>query len=399
MHFMGYERPDGSVGIRNHVIIIPSVSCGNEMAARIAEQVPGVKPIFNNHSCSRLKTDNDLATRALVGLGANPNAAAALVVGAGCDTVPASEVADGIARTRKPVDYVDIEKDGSYGKAVEKGVAVARALLAQTAALERKSCNIGNLTLGMKCTSSDTTSIIACNPVVGQATDFIIAHGGSAIFTETTELIGATHILTRRAADESVARTLCRRVEEMRQRIKRAKVDILRSQPNPGNMKGGLSTIEEKSLGGIGKAGTTPIKGVLEWGERPRTKGLFFMDGSANTQIVIVGLAAAGAQIMSLSMGGGVCARLRTSTINTAGGGLPVLPIIKTLSNPQSLPEADYFDVYVGGIVEGRETVAEAGKRLINEIIAVASGKMTKLESFTSPFQEVWEFYSIGPLV
>ena len=399
MHFMGYERPDGSVGIRNHVVIIPSVSCANEMAARIAEQVPGAKPIFNNHSCSRLKTDNDLAFRALIGLGANPNAAAALVVGAGCDTVPASEIADGIARTRKPVDYVDIEKEGSYGTTVEKGVAVARALLAQTAALERKSCSISNLTLGMKCTSSDTTSTIACNPVVGQATDFIIANGGSAIFTETTELIGATHILTRRAADDNVAQTLCRKVEEMRQRIKRAKVDILRSQPNPGNMKGGISTIEEKSLGGISKAGTTPIKGVLEWGERPRTKGLYFMDGTANTQMVIVGLAAAGAQVMSLSMGGGVCARLRTSTINTAGGGLPVLPIVKTLSNPQSLPEADYFDVYVGDIVEGRESVAEAGKRFIDEIIAVASGKMTKLENIASPFQEVWDFYSIGPLV
>lgn len=399
MHFLGYERSDGNVGIRNHVVIIPSVCCANEIAARIAEQVPGAKPIFNNHSCSRLKPDNDLAFRALVGLGANPNAAAALVVGAGCDTVPAGEIADGIARTRKPVDYVDIEKEGSYGTTVEKGVAIARALLARTAALERKSCNLSNLTLGMKCTSSDTTSTIACNPVVGKATDFIIANGGSAIFTETTELIGATHILTKRAADDIVARNLCRKVEEMRLRIKTAKVDVLRSQPNPGNIKGGISTLEEKSLGGIGKAGSTAIKGVLEWGERPRTNGLFFMDGSANTQLVIVGLAAAGAQVMSLSMGGGVCARLRTSTINTAGGGLPVLPIIKTLSNPQSLPEADYFDIYVGGIIEGRETVAGAGKRLVDEIIAVASGKMTKLESITSPFQEVWEFYSTGPLV
>jgi len=294
---------------------------------------------------------------------------------------------------------VDIEKEGSYGTAVEKGVGIARAFLAQTAALERKSCSIGNLTLGMKCTSSDTTSILACNPVVGQATDFIITNGGSAIFTETTELIGAEHILTRRAADGIVARNLCQKVEEMRKRIKRAKVDILRSQPNQGNIKGGISTLEEKSLGGIGKAGSTPIRGVLEWGERPRTKGLFFMDGSANTQLVIVGLAAAGAQVMSLSFGGGVCAQLRTSTINTAGGGLSVLPIIKTLSNPQSLSEVACFDVYVGGIIEGRETVAEAGKRLIDEIIAVASGKMTKLESIESPFKEVWEFYSTGPLV
>ena len=197
-------------------------------------------------------------------------------------------------------------------------------------------------------------------------------------------------------ADGIVARNLCQKVEEMRKRIKRAKVDILRSQPNQGNIKGGISTLEEKSLGGIGKAGSTPIRGVLEWGERPRTKGLFFMDGSANTQLVIVGLAAAGAQVMSLSFGGGVCAQLRTSTINTAGGGLPVLPIIKTLSNPQSLSEVAYFDVYVGGIIEGRETVAEAGKRLIDEIIAVASGKMTKLESIESPFKEVWEFYTPG---
>jgi altronate dehydratase large subunit len=399
MHFMGYERPDGSVGIRNHVVILPVVCCANEMAARIATEVPGAKPIFTNHSCSRLKTDNDLAIRAFTGLGANSNAGAVLVVGAGCDTVPAGEVAESIALIGKPVNYVDIEKEGSYGVVVEKGVEMSRDLVARTASLERKSCSVSNLTLGMKCTSSDTTSTIACNPVVGQATDFIISHGGSAIFTETTELIGATHILTRRAANEKVARALCQRVEDMRRRIKRARVDILRSQPNPGNMKGGISTIEEKSLGGISKAGTTPIRGVLEWGERPRTKGLFFMDGSANTQIVAIGLAAAGAQIMSLSMGGGVCARLRTSTINTAGGGLPVLPIVKSLSNPQSRAEADYFDIYVGDIIEGNESVADAGKRFIDEILAIASGKPTRLESIASPFQEVWEFYSVGPLV
>ena len=399
MQFLGYERPDGSVGIRNHVVILPSVCCANEIVARIAGQVPGIKPIFHNHSCSRLKSDNEMAHRALIGLGANPNAAAVLVVGVGCDTVPASVIADAIARVRKPVEYVDIEKDGSYEAVVEKGVDIARALLAKTASQARKSCAVSNLTLGMKCTSSDTTSVLACNPVVGRGTDFIINHGGTAIFTETTELIGAAHILSRRAANAIVAKDLCRKVDEMRQRIKKAKVDVLHSQPNPGNIKGGISTLEEKSLGGIGKTGHTSIQGVLEWGERPRRNGLFFMDGAANTHLVIVGLATAGAQLMSLSFGGGVCARLRTSTINTAGGGMPVLPIIKTLSNPHSLVEAPYFDVYAGGIIEGHETVARVGKRFIDEIIAVASGKITKLESIISPFNEVWEFYTTGPWV
>lgn len=399
MDFQGYIRPDGSVGIRNQVLIIPAICCANEMAARIAAQVPGVKTIFHNQSCSRMKTDNEMATRALIGLGANPNAAAVLVVGAGCDTISADEITDGIGRTKKPVACVDVEKDGSYEMVVEKGIDLARNFMAQATKLKRTSCGIRNLTLGMKCTSSDTTSVLACNPVVGQATDFIISQGGSAIFTETTELVGASHILAKRAVNETVVRSLCDKVEQMRLRIKRAKVDILRSQPNPGNIQGGISTLEEKSIGGIGKTGTMPIQGVLEWGEKPQGRGLFFMDGSANTQLVIIGLAAAGAQVMSLSFGGGVCSRLHTSTINTAGGGLPVLPVIKTLSNPHSIKEAIYFDIYAGGIIEGTETVASAGKRFTDEIIAIASGKMTKLEGITSPYQEVWDFYTTGPLV
>jgi altronate dehydratase large subunit len=399
LDFRGYPRANGAVGIRNHVVILPAVGCANELAARIADAAAGVKPIFHNHSCSRLKPDNDMARRALIGLGSNPNAAAVLVVGAGCDTIPAGEIADAIAVTGKPVACVDIELDGNYATTLVKGIAIARDFVSRTAGLERQSCSVSHLTLGMKCTASDTTSVLACNPTVGQATDFIIKNGGRAIFTETTEMIGAEHILAGRARNPAVARKLCRKVEAMHRRIKQCHVDLLHSQPNEGNIKGGISTIEEKSLGGIGKAGTTPIQDVLDWAESPAGKGLFFMDSSANTQLVAIGLAAAGAQFMSLSFGGGVCARLRTATIHTAGGGLPVLPTIKTLSNPQSWDEAAWFDVYAGGILEGTETVQDTGTRLIQELLAVASGKPTKLETISGPYQEVWEFYTTGPWV
>lgn len=340
-----------------------------------------------------------MARRALIGLGTNPNAAAVLVVGAGCDTIRADELAGAIAATKKPVAFVDIESDGGYGPALDRGIAIARDFLAQTADMERKSCAASHLTLGMKCTSSDTTSVLACNPTVGRATDFIVGCGGRAIFTETTEMIGAEHILARRARNPAVARRLCRTVQAMHRRIKNARVDMLRSQPNEGNIKGGISTIEEKSLGGIGKAGTAPIEGIMEWAERPAGNGLYFMDSPANTHLVAIGLAAAGAQLMSLSFGGGVCARLHTATIHTAGGGLPVLPTIKTLSNPTSRKEAAWFDIYAGGIIEGAESAEEAGDRLIAEILAVASGKPTKLENMTGPYQEVWEFYTTGPWV
>ncbi|MBN2186438.1 MAG: UxaA family hydrolase [Dehalococcoidia bacterium] len=398
MNFYGYLRPDGSVGARNHVAVIPAVRCANELAIRIADEAGmGVVALLHNQPCIHLKPDNEMALRVLIGLGTNPNVAAAVVVGIGCDGLPAQDIAEGIAKSNKPLELITIEREGSYQAALDKGVRVAKEMLSDASLLTRQPFDLSHLVLGTKCTASTPASALACNPTVGWAADAIIAQGGSAVFSETAEIVGAEHILAKRAADERTAQRIYEVANRMEKRMKDSGVDIRGSEPTPGNIQGGLTTLEEKSLGAIAKSGTSPIRGVLEWGEKLQGKGLFFMDGSANTPQIFLGLAAAGAQLMSLNFGGGLPARFRTSTAASCGG-LPILPVIKVLSSPKDSCEMEYFDVYAGTIIQGQESVPEVGERLLKEITAVASGKPTKLEMF-SRYQEVMEMYTTGPVL
>jgi len=396
MEFLGYERPDGLVGVRSYVALIPAGRCANELAARIADEVGGgVVALLHNQPCVHLKPDNEMALRTLIGLGMNPNVAAAIVIGIGCEGLPPQDIAEGIAKTDKPVELLTIEREGDYQKTLDRGIRIAQDMLADVSLLRRQPFDISHLILALKCGGSDATSAVACNPVAGWAADALIAQGGSAVFTETAEIIGAEHILAERAADERIAQRIYEVVARMEDRIRDAGVDVRGSEPTPGNIQGGLTTLEEKSLGAISKAGTTPIRGVLEWSEKPHGKGLFFMDCSANTPQIFLGMAAAGAQILTFGFGGGLPARFR-GTPASSGGGLPILPVIKILGNPEDSSEKEYFDIYVGTVVEGQEPVSEAGERLLKEIIAVASGKPTKLE-MSPRYQEIMEVYSTGP--
>ena len=398
MEFLGYERPDGSVGVRNYVALIPAGRCANELAARITDEVgEGVVALLHNQPCIHLKPDNEMALRTLIGLGTNPNVAAALVVGIGCEGLPPQDIAEGIAKSNKPLQLITIDREGNYQAVLDKGVRVAKQMLADASLLQRRPFGLSHLTFGTKCTASTPASAIACNPVVGWAADAIISQGGSAIFSETAEIIGAEHILAKRAADQKTAQRISQVAARMEKRMKDSGVDIRGSEPVPGNILGGITTLEEKSLGAIAKSGTTPIRGVLEWGERLEGKGLFFMDGSANTPQIFLGLAAAGAQIMSLNFGGGLPARFRSATAASCGG-LPILPVIKILSSPKDSAEMEYFDIYAGTIIQGQESVSEVGQRLLKEIIAVASGKPTKLEMFPR-YREVMEMYITGPVL
>jgi altronate dehydratase large subunit len=397
MEFLGYLRPNGTVGTRNYVAVIPAVRCANEICDRIAGELEGdVVALLHNHPCVNLKPDNEKALRTLIGLGANPNVAAAIVVGIGCDGIPAEDIAQGIAKSQKQVELLTVEKEGKYQLLVDKGLRFARKMLEAASQLKREAFGLDHLVFGSKCTGSTPESIIACNPVVGWAADAIIEEGGSALFSETAEIIGAEHILAKRASSEEVARRIFEVAARMEQRMKDSGVDIRGSQPVPGNIKGGMTTLEEKSLGAIAKSGASPIMGVLEWGERVAGRGLYFMDGSANTPQVFLGLAAAGAQVMSLNYGGGLPARFRNYTV--AVGGMPIVPVLKILSSPKDTDEVAYFDVYAGGVIEGRESVPEVGKRMLEEIIAIASGKPCKQEMH-SRYREPLEMYATGPIL
>ncbi len=397
MEFMGYKRPDGTVGVRNLVALIPAGRCANEMACRIADEAgAGVHPLLHNQPCVHVGPDNEAARQVLTGLGHNPNVAAAIVLGIGCDSISAVDLAADIAASGKPVEVLTIEREGDYDTVVSKGTRFARQMKADATLLQRKPFGLEWLKLAVKCGGSDTTSALGCNPVAGWAVDRIVDAGGAAIFSETAELIGAEHIVARRAATPEVAQKVLDAVARMDKRISDAGVDILGSEPTPGNIKGGLTSIEEKSLGAIAKSGSRPLQDVLMWGARLPGSGLYFMDGSANTPQMALGLAASGAQIMTFGYGGGLPSRFRGMPASSLGN-LPILPVIKIVSSPHVKSELDYFDVYAGSIIEGMESVDDVGQRLLGEILAVASGKPSKVE-LAPRYREVLEMWRTGPV-
>jgi altronate dehydratase large subunit len=395
MEFLGYERPDGSAGVRNHVVVIPAGRCSNDLAAVISDQVPKTTALLHNHGCLLLKPDNDSALRTLIGLGRNPNVAAVLVVGVGCESVSAVDIAAGISASGKPVDMVTVEKSGGFQAAVEKGVLSLRHMNELASQMVRTPCDIGKLTIGVKCGGSATLSGLAGNAAIGWALDKLIANNGSAIFTETTEIIGAEHVLVRRAASPEVGQRLLEFANRAETLIKNCGVDIRGTQPTPANIANGLTTIEEKSLGAIVKSGTTPLQSVLEYAERPQGKGLHFMDCSAWTSHLFVGLAAAGAQISVFSLGGGLAGRFRTVP---GAVWVPTIPTLKVVSDPELKTEKEYIDVFAGTIVDGDETKEQVGERLFEEFIKIASGKMSKLEMHPG-FRDILELYFTGPWI
>jgi len=249
MEFLGFERPDGSIGVRNHVIVIPAGRCANELAATIADKVKDAVPILHNHPCVRLKPDNERALQTLVGLGCNPNVAAALVVGIGCDALSPFQIGDGIAKSKKAVEVVTIEEAGGFQEAVDKGRAVVHRMVSEVSQMKREPGDLSRLRVAVKCGGSDPTSALAANPACGWAIDSLLAEGGQAIFSETVELIGAEHILAGRAVNRKTRQRLLDVVGRAEMTVKASGLDIREAEPAPGNIKGGLTTLEEKSLG------------------------------------------------------------------------------------------------------------------------------------------------------
>jgi len=380
--FLGYERSHG-VGTRNHVAILPSVVCANEVARKIEERVENTRAFLHHQGCIQMGKDLEQTHRSLVGFGSNSNCHSVLVVSLGCEAIDAQRLADEISKSGKHVELVTIQKSGGTRKSIEKGVQIARTMAREASSQHRKEFGVSELTVGIKCGASDTTSGIASNPAVGHAADLIVDSGGRVIFGETTEIFGAEHILARRAISKEVASKVYDIADRMEREGMRMGVDIRGSQPTPGNIRGGLSSIEEKSLGAILKAGTSPLRQVIEYAERPNLKGLILMDSPGREVEVVSGFMASGAQIVVFSTGLG------------APFGLPVVPVMKVTGNPRTAEELeDDIDVDVSGIISAGENVTEAGERVYEEILSVASGKDVKAEISGFRFVDIWR---IGP--
>ncbi|GAQ94504.1 MULTISPECIES: UxaA family hydrolase [Thermodesulfovibrio] len=370
MKIRGFIRPDGGVGIRNHLLIIPTVVCASTVAERIASFVEGAISLANQHGCCQIGADLALTENVLIGLGKNPNVGAVLVVSLECGGVSGERMVEEISKTGKPVEYVGIQKAGGSLKAIDNGTRLAQKLAQELLKMEREDADISEIILSVECGGSDTTSGLASNPVAGYVVDKIIELGATGMFSETTEVIGAEHLLAKRAVSKEVAEKLIEMVKKVEEKAKTLGVDIRGGQPTPGNIEGGISTIEEKSLGAIYKGGTKPLQGVLDYGEKPFGKGLYFMDTPGQDIESITGMTAGGSQVVIFTTGRG------TPT------GSPIAPVIKITGNPETYKlMEDNIDFYCGTIIEGIESIEEAGERLFKLMIEVINGRLTKAEA------------------
>lgn len=381
--FLGYERPDGTAGARNHLAVIPSVACANGVVGAIAREVPEAAPLYHGHGCARAGRDLELHFRALSNLGRHPNVGAVLVVGLGCEVIKAEHLAAAISPSGKPVEYIEIQSEGGSRRAAGKGAAIARGMLGEIGGRERTVVGMDRLVLGLECGGSDAFSGITANPAVGVVSDWVVSEGGTVILTENTEMIGTSHILERRSVNPEVAG----QVRSVISAAERRAQDILGPLASmviaPGNMDGGMSSIQEKSMGCIAKAGSATIQQVIDYAELPTEKGLVLMDAPGYDTESMTGLAAAGVQVILFTTGRG----------NPIG--FPVVPVIKIASNTRLYESMqDDMDVDAGASLEGRglDGVAQDIRCLLEKVL---NGERTKAE--TNGQDGILCLYTTGP--
>ncbi|MCU0576489.1 MAG: UxaA family hydrolase [Desulfobacterota bacterium] len=365
--FEGYVRPDGSVGIRNYVVVIPTVACANGVAGLIEKTVPGVVALRHGHGCGRA-LEIGMHQAALAGLGRNPNVAGAIVIGLGCETVNASMVAAEIAGTGKPAEFLMIQNEGGSRRTAEKGSAVAERMLHDASRMSRAECPLSLIMLGLECGGSDAFSGVTANPAVGLVSDWLVDEGGTVILTENTEMIGTAHILSRRTGSPETAQRIVQIVEAAERRTKDILGPLASLVIAPGNMDGGMSSIQEKSLGCICKAGSRDIVEVVDYGRAPAGKGLMIMDGPGYDMESMTGLGAAGCQLMIFTTGRG----------NPAG--FPIVPVIKVASTSRLYKAMeDDMDVNAGTVLEGR-SLKDVADEIRTLALEVMDGRQTRAE-------------------
>jgi altronate dehydratase large subunit len=371
MTFKGFRRPDGKAGIRNHVLIMPSVVCANRVARGISQQVTDTNWVEHQHGCTQLGADAELTAHILASHGTHPNVYGVVIVGLGCETIRAQDIADEIRKRcpYKPVHLVVIQDEGGSLKATAAGASAAREMVMEASRMEREEIDVSELILGTECGGSDACSGISGNPALGVASDLLIDAGGTVILAETTEIIGAEHIIAARAVNKQVSTKCFDAVNRYESLAKNMNVDMRGGQPTPGNIEGGLSSIEEKSLGCIYKAGSRPLQDVIGYAEPIEGKGLIWMDTPGQDIEQITGMVAGGCQLIVFTTGRGTCC------------GSPIAPTIKvSTTTPLFEKMNDNIDLDAGPIVTGAATVTQIGQIIFDEMIKVASGRLTKAE-------------------
>ena len=372
MEFYGYRRKEGRPGIRNHILILPTCACGSESCRIVASQVRGAVNIVFNTGCSDVAANTEMSQKVLTGFALNPNVYGVVIIGLGCETVPHAKLREKIqARCSKPVVSFGIQEEGGTLKTIAKAVRAAREMAAAAGLQQKEKFPISELLLGIECGGSDATSGIASNPAVGNLSDRLVDLGASAMMSESIEWIGGEHVLARRGATPEIHDQIIRVCEDYEKHLLAAGQDCRAGQPTPGNKAGGLSTIDEKSLGCIRKGGTRPIVEVLEQAQPPTKRGAIVMDTAGYDISSVTSMAAAGCQVIIFTTGRG------TPTGNA------IVPVLKVTANEHTYSwMEDNMDVDLSGIIRGEQTIEESGGMLLEKLHEIANGKLTKAEAY-----------------
>jgi altronate hydrolase len=380
--FQGYVRADGRVGTRNYVGVVSTVNCSATVCKAIAQAftgpaleafpgLDGVVAITHGSGCGMSAEGEglELLRRTLRGYAANPNFAGVLLVGLGCEVNQVAELAGGLDDTaRGAVRTLTIQDAGGTREAIAQGQALVRELAALAAAARRTAVPVSQLVVGLQCGGSDGYSGISANPALGAAVDLLVRHGGTAILSETPEIYGAEHLLTARAVSADVADRLLARLRWWEDYAARNGAE-LNNNPSPGNKAGGITTILEKSLGAVAKGGGSPLTDVVEYAQPVRSRGLVFMDTPGYDPVSATGQVAGGANLICFTTG-------RGSTY-----GCKPTPSLKLATNTPMFERMRLdMDFNAGGIVDGTQSVAEAGEALFRLMLETASGRRTLSE-------------------
>jgi (2R)-sulfolactate sulfo-lyase subunit beta len=365
---MGYRRQNGRVGIRNHVVILPVDDISNAACEAVAKVIQGVLPLPHAYGRLQFGEDLELFFRTMIGTGANPNVAAVIVIG--IEPGWTGRIVDGIASTGKPVAGFSIERHGDL-KTIEEASRKALEYVQAASELAREECSLNEVYVSAKCGESDTTTGLASCPTVGQVVDWLVEWGGTASFGETSELTGAEHIVKQRAATPEVGEAFMKVWNDYNDFINHCKTnDLSESQPTKGNIRGGLTTIEEKAMGNIQKIGHTKYVGVLKPAEAPKGKGLWFMDTSSAAAEAVTLWAASGAVLHVFPTGQG----------NIVGN--PIEPVIKISGNPKTCASmSEHIDVNVSAMLTSEMTLEQAGEELLKIMVRTCNGRLTAAEA------------------
>jgi len=367
--FMGYRRENGRVGVRNHVIILPLDDLSNASSEAVANNIKGTMALPHPYGRLQFGEDLELFFRTLIGTGANPNVAAVVVIG--IEPEWTNRIVEGVAKTGKPVEGFSIERYGDL-KTIEMASRKAKEYIQWASEIQRTECSFDELYVSTKCGESDTTSGLASNPTVGNVFDKLNEMGATTCFGETSEIMGAEHVCKERAAKPEVGEAFMRTFNAYNDIILQFKTDDLSgSQPTKGNIRGGLTTIEEKAFGNLQKIGKKAnYVGVLKPAEAPTGKGLWFMDTSSAAAEAVTLWAASGAVVHLFPTGQG----------NIVGN--PIVPVIKLSANPLTCETmSEHIDLDVSAILRGEMTLDEAGDKLIELMVRTCNGRFTATEA------------------